>query len=88
MHICISKLIIIGSDNGLSPSRRQVIIWTSEGMLLIWQFDTKFNELLMEMDVFSFERMQLNMASAKMAAILFRHQCAHLVMSHPQKKTR
>ena len=25
-HICVSKLIIIGSDNGLSPSRRQAII--------------------------------------------------------------
>ena len=24
-HICVSKLIIIGSDNGLSPSRRQAI---------------------------------------------------------------
>ena len=28
MHICISKLTIIGSDNGLSPRRRQAIIWT------------------------------------------------------------
>ena len=25
-HICISKLTIIGSDNGLSPGRRQAII--------------------------------------------------------------
>ena len=25
-HICVSKLIIIGSDNGLSPGRRQAII--------------------------------------------------------------
>ena len=57
-----------------------------EWMLMIWQFDTKFNEILMEMDVFSFKRMQLNMASAKMAAILFRHQWAHLVMIHPPKK--
>ena len=28
-HICVSKLTIIGSDNGLSPSRRQPIIWTN-----------------------------------------------------------
>ena len=27
-HICVSKLTTIGSDNGLSPSRRQAIIWT------------------------------------------------------------
>ena len=25
-HICVGKLIIIGSDNGLSPGRRQAII--------------------------------------------------------------
>ena len=25
-HICVSKLAIIGSDNGLSPGRRQAII--------------------------------------------------------------
>ena len=25
-HSCVSKLIIIGSDNGLSPGRRQAII--------------------------------------------------------------
>ena len=27
---------IIGSDNGLSPRRRQAIIWISAGILLIW----------------------------------------------------
>ena len=35
MHICISKLTIIGSDNGLSPGRRQAIIWTNARILLI-----------------------------------------------------
>ena len=34
-HICVSKLTIIGSDNGLSPGRRQAIIWTNVGILLI-----------------------------------------------------
>ena len=34
-HICVSKLTIIGSDNGLSPGRRQAIIWTNAGILLI-----------------------------------------------------
>ena len=28
-HICVSELPIIGSDNGLSPGRRQAIIWTN-----------------------------------------------------------
>ena len=35
-HICIGKLTIIGSDNGLSPGRRQAIISTNVEMLLIW----------------------------------------------------
>ena len=34
-HICVSKLSSIGSDNGLSPERRQAIIWTNAGILLI-----------------------------------------------------
>ena len=29
-HMCVSELTIIGSDNGLSPGRRQAIIWTRE----------------------------------------------------------
>ena len=28
-HICVSKLTVIGLDNGLSPGRRQAIIWTN-----------------------------------------------------------
>ena len=34
-HICISKLTIIGLNNGLSPGRCQAIIWTNAGILLI-----------------------------------------------------
>ena len=45
-HICISKQTIIGSDNGLSPGRRQAIIWTNAGILLIGPLETKFNEIL------------------------------------------
>ena len=29
---CVSKLIIISSDNSLSPGRRQAIIWTNAGI--------------------------------------------------------
>ena len=40
MHICIGKLTFIGSDNGLAPSRRQAIIWTNAGIVLIqWNFN-------------------------------------------------
>ena len=33
MHICASKLAIIGSDNGLAPDRPQAIIWTNTVIL-------------------------------------------------------
>ena len=42
MHICISKLTIIGSDNGLSPGQHQAIIWTIAGILLTETLETKF----------------------------------------------
>ena len=31
-YIYVSKLTIIGSDNGLSPGRRQAIIWTKDAI--------------------------------------------------------
>ena len=44
-HIFVSKLAITGSDNGLSPGRRQAIIWTNAGILLIWPLGTNFSEM-------------------------------------------
>ena len=35
MHKRVGNLTIIGSDNGLSPGRRQAIIWTSVRILLV-----------------------------------------------------
>ena len=64
-HICIGKLTIIGSDNGLSPGRRQAIIWTNAGILLIGHLGTNFSEILIEIHTFSFKKIDLNMSSAK-----------------------
>ena len=44
-HICVSKLNIIGSDNGLSCGRRQAIIWTNTWILLIGHLRTNFREI-------------------------------------------
>ena len=63
-HICISKLTIIASDNGLSPGRRQAIIWTNAGILLIRLLGTNFNEMLIEIVTFSFMKMCLKVSSA------------------------
>ena len=64
-HICVSKLTIIGSDNGLSPDRRQAIIWTNDGLLLIGSLGTNFSEILIEILTFSFKKMRLKVSSAK-----------------------
>ena len=65
-HICISRLTIIGSDDGLLPDRRQAIIWTIDGILLIGPWGTTFSEILIEI--------HLMMSSEKMVAILPRPQ--------------
>ena len=63
-HICVSKLTIIGSDNGLSPGRRQAIIWTNAEILLIRPLGTNFSEMLIETLSFSFMKMRLKVSSA------------------------
>ena len=55
-HICVDKLTIICSDNGLSPGRRQTIIWTNDGISLIRTLGTNFNEILHEIHTFSFKK--------------------------------
>ena len=62
-HICVGKLTIIGSDNGLSPGRRQAIIRTNAGILLIGTLGTNFSEILSEIHTFSFKKMHLKMSS-------------------------
>ena len=64
-HICVSKLTIIGPDNGLSPGQRQAITWTNAGILLIRTLGTNFSEILGKIHPFSFSKMHFNMLSAK-----------------------
>ena len=45
-HICVGKLTIIGSDNGLSPGRRKAIMRTNAWMLLIGPLGINFSEIL------------------------------------------
>ena len=64
-HICVGTLTIIGSDNGLSPSRRQAIIWTNAGLLLIGPLRKNFNEISIKILSFLFKKMHLKVSSAK-----------------------
>ena len=65
MHICISKLNIIGSDNGLLLGWRQATIWTNAGILLIGPLGTNFSEILIEIYTFSLKKIHLNILSGK-----------------------
>ena len=65
-HICVSKLTIIGSDNGLSPGRRHylnqwwnIVNWTL-GNKLRWNFNRNWNIFIQEN---AFENIVWKMAS-------------------------
>ena len=60
-HICVGKLSIIGSDNGLSPGQRQAIIRTNAVILLIGPLGTNFSEIVIEIHTFSFKQIHLKM---------------------------
>ena len=64
-HICVGNLTIIGPDNGLSPDRRQAIIWTNAGILLIGPWGTNFSEISIDIHTFSFKKINLKMSSVK-----------------------
>ena len=64
-HIYVNKLTIIGSDNGLSPGRRQAIIWTNAGILSIGPWGINFNEISIEIHAFSSKKIHLKMSSGK-----------------------
>ena len=76
-----SEIIIIGSDNGLSPGRHQDIIWANVGILLIGPLGINFSEILIEINTFSFKKMHLKMSSAKWR--LFRLGFGVLTSSSP-----
>ena len=61
----LRPVAITGSDNGLSPGRRQAIIWTDAGILLIGPLGKKISEILIKNHTFSFKKMHLKMSSGK-----------------------
>ena len=61
-HICVNKLTIIGSNNGLSPGQCHAIIRTSAGILFMGLLWTNFNEMF-SVYIFSFKKMYLKLSS-------------------------
>ena len=74
-HICVGKLTTIGSDNGLSPGRRQAIIWTIAGILLFRPLGTKFKWNLNRNSYVFIQENSFENVVCEMAAILSRPQC-------------
>ena len=64
-HICVDKLTSIASDNGVSPGRRQAIIWNIAGIMLIGPLGTNFSDILIEIQTFSLKKIRLKKSSAK-----------------------
>ena len=77
-HICVGKLTIIDSDNGLSTGRSQAIIWTKAGILLIGPLGIYFNEILIGVKENAFENAFENVV-CEMASILSRPQCVNMI---------
>ena len=49
----------------MSPRRRQAIIWTNAGILLIGPIGTNFSEILIEIQTFPINKMHMEMLSVK-----------------------
>ena len=57
--------VIIDSDNGLAPVRRQAIIWTNANLLSIGSIGTNLAEIFIQIWYFSFKKMHLKMLYEK-----------------------
>ena len=85
-HICVGKLTTNGSDNGLSPGRRQAIIWAIAGKLLRgplgkklpWNFNPSWNIFIQEN--------AFGNAVCEVASILSRSQCVKQNKNLKKKK--
>ena len=82
-HICISKIIVIGSDNGWSPGRYQAIIWTNAGIMSIGPLGINFSESdLTEIDTFPFKKIHLKLSSENgvyFVSALSRTKCFNMI---------
>ena len=65
VYMRLVSYAIIGSDNGLSPGRRQAILWPNAGILLFGPFGTNFSGILIGIQTFSLRKMYLKISFAK-----------------------
>ena len=78
-HVCVTKLTIIGSHNGLKPDRCQAIIWNNAGILLVSPLGTHFRaEYQSKFIYILIQESAFENVVWKTAAILSRPQCVDL----------
>ena len=75
--MCVGNLTMFGSDNGLSPGRRQAIIWTNAGTLLIGPLGKKRQWNFYRNSSILFQETVFESVVCELVAILTRHQCVN-----------
>ena len=74
-HICVSKLTIIGLDNGLPPELRQAIILNQCGNIVNWTLRNKLQWNLKEDSYIFIQENAFESVVCEIVAILSRRQC-------------
>ena len=74
-HIFVNKLTTSGSVNGFAPERRQTILWTNDGILLIGPLETNLSEIFYRNSNIFIQENALENVVCEMASILSRPQC-------------
>ena len=72
-----SRWTIIGSDNGLSPGRRQAIIWSNAELLLNGPLGTNFSEFFNQNFNIFIQKNAFESVVREMASILSQPQCVN-----------
>ena len=64
-NLVLTTKCVLTHRGRVTPGRRQAIIVTNAGILLIGNLRTNFSEILIEIRIFSFKKMGLNVSFAK-----------------------
>ena len=75
-HICVGKLIIIVSDNGLLPARRQAVIWHNIRDIVNWTLGNKLQWNFNRNSNIFIQENAFESVICEMASILYQPQCA------------
>ena len=81
-HICVSKINIIGSDNGLAPGGCQAVIWNNAGVSLNEPLRANFSEIfIIFINFHSIKCIAFENVVCQTSAILSRPQCVNSLCS-------